>query len=50
MMDAMRGPMMYPTPNNAGEISAAIDPALKGAANIFSGVSFHALNAPIAVW
>ena len=49
MIDAMRGPMMYPTPNSAGDISAAIDPALNGAEKIFSGVSFHALNAPIAV-
>jgi len=45
----MRGPMMYPTPSSSGEISAAIEPCLRGAPKTFSGVSFHSLKADIAV-
>jgi hypothetical protein len=50
MIEAMRGPMMYPTPSSAGEISAAIDPALKGGPKTLVGTSFQPLNAAIITW
>src|SRR4051812_35872858 len=37
--DAMRGPMMYPTPSSSGEISADMAPAANGAPNTRSGTS-----------
>ena len=49
MIEATRGPMIYPTPSNSGEISAEIEPAFSGAPKTFSGVSFHNLSADMRV-